>query len=276
MKSADLPVAVRDVGVQPQVQESQQHPDHLCRVTFGFPLGHEGPEPALDVGVLLDMLSQTRIADIPHQLLLGKEVLHGAIGDGSQQRPQPIMRFARPGSSLEPGRLLEQAQVLGIDLGDSEGHLWGPGEHWAILASRMRDRRHPVWVQGVRTPNDPPRGRKVGASSISASTSLRHPFLEETAMSQSLPIARLRLVKVEVRCQPPTSVPGGRGPSERPEPTFEPHLYAAQRPASLPSQDAASGSPVRPPASDSNVGRGERWWEHSLPQRETTLRHGLP
>ena len=66
-------------------------------------------------------------------------------------------------------------------------------------------------------------------------------------MSQSLPIARIRLVKVEVRGQPPTSVPGGRGPSERPEPTFEPHLYAAQRPASLPSQDASlwfTGAPA--------------------------------
>jgi hypothetical protein len=58
-------------------------------------------------------------------------------------------------------------------------------------------------------------------------------------MSQSLPIARIRLVKVEVRCQPPTSVPGGRLPSERPEPTIESPLYAAHRPAWLPSQDVS-------------------------------------
>jgi hypothetical protein len=41
-------------------------------------------------------------------------------------------------------------------------------------------------------------------------------------MSQSLPVARIRLVKIEVRAQPPISVPGSRLPAAFPEPALEP------------------------------------------------------
>jgi len=48
-------------------------------------------------------------------------------------------------------------------------------------------------------------------------------------MSQSLPVARIRLIKVEARGQPMRSFPGNRLPVESPEPTIEPRRDADQQ-----------------------------------------------
>jgi hypothetical protein len=104
---ADLPIAIRDVGVQPQVQKPQQRPHLRRRITFGFPTRHQGPKPPHHVGVLLDVLGPSRVAHVPHQLLLRKEVRNGVICEGGQQSHQPVLRFTSLYRSLDPLRFLE-------------------------------------------------------------------------------------------------------------------------------------------------------------------------
>jgi len=104
---ADLPIAIRDVGVQPQVQKPEQRPHLRRRITFGFPTRHQGPKPPHHVGVLLDVLGPSRVAHVPHQLLLRKEVRNGVICEGGQQSHQPVLRFTRLYRSLDPLRFLE-------------------------------------------------------------------------------------------------------------------------------------------------------------------------
>jgi hypothetical protein len=78
-------------------------------------------------------------------------------------------------------------------------------------------------------------------------------------MSQSLPIARIRLVKVEVSGQPPMTQDESTARSR-----------AERQRGTVNCQDPWF------PGSRSAHGQGARRWEQALPLHETTLLHGLP